>query len=109
MLRPSQGTVHVESNQQHGYELKLGHIARREKDWVVVLGKVFAALISNLRVDQQFVIQSEVYCGCCEKANIPCMVDGLGMFQRFHTASTKEMLEKKKNMVTNDDNKGMLL
>lgn len=80
MFKPSKGTVDVKRNQQHGDEFKFYPIARCQEDGVIVLGKIFTALVGDLRVYQQFVIQAEVNCCSGEKADIPSVMNGLGMF-----------------------------
>ena len=94
MFGSAKRAIDVEGNQQHGYKFKFDHIARREEDGVVVLREVFAALVRNLRMYQQFVVQREVYRGCREEANVPRMVDSLGMFQWLDTTPSEKVLKR---------------
>uniref|UniRef100_A0A8D8B2X5 (northern house mosquito) hypothetical protein n=1 Tax=Culex pipiens TaxID=7175 RepID=A0A8D8B2X5_CULPI len=83
----------VERRQYHRNDLKLGHIASGQENGVVVLRKVLAALAGDLRPNQQLVVQSKKYCGCRVEANVPRVLDGLGMFLHPNATPPEDQLK----------------
>uniref|UniRef100_A0A8D8I946 (northern house mosquito) hypothetical protein n=1 Tax=Culex pipiens TaxID=7175 RepID=A0A8D8I946_CULPI len=83
----------VERRQYHRNDLKLGHIASGQENGVVVLRKVLAALAGDLRPNQQLVVQSKKYCGCRVEANVPRVLDGLGMFLHPNATPPEDQLQ----------------